>query len=86
MTQSIAILMPSGALSIPKTHRPSLVMKYNALGLGFFNVDKGPEFTPDTILVHAAAYAKIMKSWPNFEAWIVLFEDGLETSRQHIKT
>jgi hypothetical protein len=86
MTQSIAILMPSGALSIPKTHKPTLKTKYNAVGTGFYNVDKGPEFTPASVLVHAAAYTKIMKSWPNFEAWIVLFEDGIEITRQHIKT
>jgi hypothetical protein len=86
MTQSISILMPSGAMSIPKTHKPTLTTKYNAVGMSFLVTDKGPIFTPDTILAHAAAYAKIMKTWPDFEAWIVLFEDEREISREHIQT
>ena len=86
MTQSIAILMPSGALSIPKTHRPILSTRRNAVGASYQIVDNGSEFNADTILLHAAAYAKEMRRWTDFEAWIILYEDGLETSRQHIKT
>ena len=33
-----------------------------------------------------ASWTNQMKVWSRFEAWLVLFEDNKEISREHIKT
>lgn len=34
----------------------------------------------------ATSWASEMKSWKNFEAWLLLFEGGKEVSREHIQS
>ena len=33
----------------------------------------------------AKSYAEQMVAWTNFEAWVIIFEDGREVGRDHIK-
>lgn len=84
---SIAIRMPSGAMSIPRTHEVKLVTRMALMtGQPFLCMGNGPEFTQDTIMKHAASLIRQMKAWSDFEAWVILFEEDVEMSREHIKT
>lgn len=40
----------------------------------------------DTALKLAASWTSQMKSWVNFQADLLLFEDGKEISREHVRT
>lgn len=47
---------------------------------------KDKALTDESILELLGIYTKQMKQWLDFEAYIVLFEDNHEISREHIKT
>lgn len=82
---AIAIEMPCGAVSRPRTHKSKLITK-NVNGTQFLFTGEGDKFTSSTILIEAASYISQMKVWSNFEAYVLLFEDGKEIGREHVKT
>ena len=83
---SIAMEMPSGATSIPKRKWPIPVERIDSRGQKFWIVGKGPDLTDETALALVARYTNEMKSWNTYEGWIVLFENGKEISREHVRT
>jgi hypothetical protein len=41
--------------------------------------------TDEEALRLIADFVRQMKEWPGYEAWVLLFEDGKEISREHVK-
>ena len=45
---------------------------------------KGKDFDEDSLMKEVKHIGAILRSWPGFEAYIILLEDGVEMSREHI--
>lgn len=39
----------------------------------------------DEVIRVLKSFSAQMKAWKNFEAWLLVMEDGVEMSREHIK-
>jgi len=82
---AISIEMPGGSVSKPRSH--TLHCEWVTLnGRSFRLVSKGKDFDEDLIAKELHHLSAIMRSWPDFEAYICILEDGVRISREHIKT
>lgn len=80
---SFYIAMPSGMNGQPRSH--SLHADWVTInGRTFRLISKGKDFDEDSIVKEIKHIGAILRSWPGFEAHIVLLEDGVEMSREHI--
>ena len=83
---SICIRMPSGSSSKPRNYlfQCPWVILPNGMRTRLVMSDK--KFDDDSAAHEIKVMATEMKQWPDFEARIVLFEDDVEISSEHIKT
>ncbi len=80
---SFYIAMPGGTRSQPRSH--SLHVNWVTINNRTFRlIVKEKDFDEDSLMKEVKHISAILRSWPGFEAYIILLEDDVEISREHI--